>query len=107
MRDRTTSLQVRIGIHTGLVVIGEIGSSEKREILALGETPTLPRGSRAGRARHGGASVRPRIGWSQACLSARIWDPRRSKASPLPCRCIGSSERVRPRAALRWRSGKA
>jgi class 3 adenylate cyclase len=35
------SLQVRIGIHTGLVVIGEIGNSEKREILALGETPNL------------------------------------------------------------------
>jgi class 3 adenylate cyclase/predicted ATPase len=34
-------VQVRIGIHTGLVVIGEIGSSEKREILALGETPNL------------------------------------------------------------------
>src|SRR5262249_8466499 len=34
-------LQVRIGIHTGVVVIGEIGSSEKREILALGETPNL------------------------------------------------------------------
>ena len=41
---RTTGrspLQVRIGIHTGLVVIGEIGSSVKREILALGETPNL------------------------------------------------------------------
>ena len=36
-----TLLQVRIGIHTGLVVIGEIGSSEKREILALGETPNI------------------------------------------------------------------
>ena len=35
------SLQVRIGIHTGLVVVGEIGSSEKREVLALGETPNL------------------------------------------------------------------
>ena len=34
-------LQIRIGIHTGLVVIGEIGSSEKREILALGETPNI------------------------------------------------------------------
>ncbi|MBI3756512.1 MAG: AAA family ATPase [Deltaproteobacteria bacterium] len=34
-------LQVRIGIHTGLVVIGEIGSSEKCEILALGETPNI------------------------------------------------------------------
>jgi class 3 adenylate cyclase/predicted ATPase len=34
-------LQVRIGIHTGVVVIGEIGSSEKREMLALGETPNI------------------------------------------------------------------
>src|SRR5262249_43632331 len=34
-------LQVRIGIHTGLVVVGEIGSADKREILALGETPNL------------------------------------------------------------------
>jgi class 3 adenylate cyclase/predicted ATPase len=34
-------VQVRIGVHTGLVVIGEIGSSDKREILALGETPNI------------------------------------------------------------------
>jgi len=34
-------LHVRIGMHTGLVVIGEIGSSEKREILALGKTPNI------------------------------------------------------------------
>jgi hypothetical protein len=36
-----SSLQVRIGIHTGLVVVGEIGNSEKREMLALGETPNI------------------------------------------------------------------
>ena len=34
-------VQVRIGIHTGLVVVGEIGSSETRERLSLGETPNL------------------------------------------------------------------
>jgi class 3 adenylate cyclase/predicted ATPase/ribosomal protein L40E len=34
-------LQVRIGIHTGLVVIGDIGSREKHELLALGETPNI------------------------------------------------------------------
>src|SRR5712691_1060748 len=38
---QVASLQVRIGIHTGVVVIGEIGSSDKREILALGETPNI------------------------------------------------------------------
>jgi class 3 adenylate cyclase len=34
-------LQVKIGLHTGVVVIGEIGSSEKREVFALGETPHI------------------------------------------------------------------
>src|SRR5713226_6854696 len=34
-------LHVRIGIHTGLVVVGEIGGGAKREQLALGETPNL------------------------------------------------------------------
>jgi class 3 adenylate cyclase len=34
-------LKVRIGVHTGLVVIGDIGSDEKHEILALGETPNI------------------------------------------------------------------
>src|SRR6185295_18181008 len=38
---RPQSLQVRIGIHTGLVVVGEIGGSGRTEQLALGETPNI------------------------------------------------------------------
>ena len=34
-------LAIRIGIHTGLVVMGEVGSGERFEQLALGETPNL------------------------------------------------------------------
>jgi class 3 adenylate cyclase len=34
-------LQVRIGIHTGPVVVGEMGGGAKREQLALGETPNI------------------------------------------------------------------
>lgn len=34
-------LQVRIGIHTGLVVVGDIGAGAQREQLALGETPNI------------------------------------------------------------------
>jgi class 3 adenylate cyclase len=34
-------VQVRIGVHTGLVVVGEMGSTDKPEILALGETPNV------------------------------------------------------------------
>ncbi|HXG22487.1 MAG TPA: adenylate/guanylate cyclase domain-containing protein [Methylomirabilota bacterium] len=34
-------LQVRIGIHTGLVVVGDIGAGGRTEQLALGETPNI------------------------------------------------------------------
>jgi class 3 adenylate cyclase/predicted ATPase len=32
---------VRLGIHTGLVVVGEVGSGNRQENLALGETPNV------------------------------------------------------------------
>jgi class 3 adenylate cyclase/tetratricopeptide (TPR) repeat protein len=35
------SLQVRVGIHTGAVVIGEMGDASRPELLAVGETPNL------------------------------------------------------------------
>ena len=41
MRDRGISLAVRIGIHTGLVVVGEVGGGNKHEQLALGEAPNI------------------------------------------------------------------
>jgi class 3 adenylate cyclase len=34
-------LQVRLGIHTGPVVVGEVGEGANREHLALGETPNI------------------------------------------------------------------
>lgn len=37
----SVSLAVRIGIHTGPVVVGEIGGGGRREQLALGETPNI------------------------------------------------------------------
>src|SRR6266850_4524023 len=37
----TPPLQVRLGIHTGPVVVGEIGAGERSERLALGETPNI------------------------------------------------------------------
>jgi class 3 adenylate cyclase len=40
-QDRGIRLAVRVGIHTGLVVVGEIGGRGRRERLALGETPNL------------------------------------------------------------------
>jgi class 3 adenylate cyclase/predicted ATPase len=40
-QERGVHLEVRLGIHTGQVVVGEIGGGAKHEQLALGETPTV------------------------------------------------------------------
>src|SRR5262245_53047069 len=40
-RERSVRLAVRLGIHTGLVVVGEVGGGTRQEQLALGETPNL------------------------------------------------------------------
>jgi class 3 adenylate cyclase len=32
---------VRVGIHTGVVVVGDIGEGVRQEQLALGETPNI------------------------------------------------------------------
>jgi class 3 adenylate cyclase/predicted ATPase len=40
-QERGAQLAVRLGIHTGQVVVGEIGSGAKHEQLALGETPNV------------------------------------------------------------------
>ena len=41
-REKDFSLEVRVGIHTGLVVAGEMGSGQTREELAVvGETPNI------------------------------------------------------------------
>jgi hypothetical protein len=41
MRQTGVRLEVRIGIHTGLVVVGEMGGGSRQEQLALGETPNV------------------------------------------------------------------
>ncbi len=35
------TLQVRVGIHSGLVVVGEMGGGKRRDTTALGETPNI------------------------------------------------------------------
>src|SRR5215471_5715938 len=40
-QERGVPLAVRLAIHTGLVVVGEVGGGTRHEQLALGETPNL------------------------------------------------------------------
>ena len=40
-QDKGIRLAIRLGIHTGLVVVGEMGSKGRQEQLALGEVPNV------------------------------------------------------------------
>ena len=40
-QDKGIQLAIRIGIHTGLVVVGEMGGAGRQEQLALGEVPNI------------------------------------------------------------------
>src|SRR6516162_5612201 len=40
-QERGVHLAVRLGLHTGLVVVGDVGGGTRQEQLALGETPNL------------------------------------------------------------------
>jgi class 3 adenylate cyclase len=40
-QERSVHLAVRLGVHTGLVVVGDVGGGTRHEQLALGETPNV------------------------------------------------------------------
>ena len=65
-------VQVRIGIHTGPVVVGQMGGGSRHEQLALGETPNIPRGCKAKRRLAKSSLVLPPSSWLQGCLKQTI-----------------------------------
>ena len=80
-------LAVRLGIHTGPVVVGVMGGGGRHEHLALGETPNIAarlEGPRPGQ--YGGHQCRDGDGWCRALLPWKTWGPTRSTALPSPWR---------------------
>ena len=72
-------LAVRVGIHTGLVVVGEIGGAGRQEQLALGRRPISAR-LRGWRNPIPSSSVTGPPTWWRAILPANPWERRNSKA---------------------------
>ena len=48
---RAVTLRVRIGLHTGLVVVGRVGDNLRMDYTAIGDTTNSRRAAAAGRAR--------------------------------------------------------
>jgi hypothetical protein len=85
--EKSIRLAVRVGIHTGLVVVRRMGSGNHQERLAWGTRPTLRLGCKASR---------PRIGWSSASVPSRWSGVRRNSPG-----CCGGGPRP-GRARGRW-----
>ena len=79
-RDTGVQLAVRIGIHTGLVVVGEMGGGSRQEQLALGETPTWPPASRGSPRLIRSRSVPPLSVSYEDTLRVRTWGHTCSRA---------------------------
>ena len=86
MSVRGELLQVRIGIATGLVIIGEpIGSGDSRQQTAVGETPNLA-ARLHGLAGPAQVVIDAPAGRSAVCLSARTSAQPNSRVCRCPCR---------------------
>ena len=101
-------LQVRIGIHTGLVVAGEMGVGDQPEPLAIvGETPNI-----AARLQEKAEPNSVVISPTTYRLVSGLFEcqelgPQALKGLSTPSWCTESCGRVRRRVALRWRCKRA
>jgi class 3 adenylate cyclase len=73
--ERGRQLAVRLGIHTGLAVVGDVGGGTRQEQLAFGETPNLAarlQGIATPNTQMISATILPLLGGFFACQSLGI-----------------------------------
>ena len=100
----TPQIRLRIGIHTGQVVVGDMGAGERHEPLALGDTPNIA-------ARLQSVAKADTVVMSAAVyrlvegffLRVRRLGHMRSKARRRPSRSTRSLANKARKAGLRWR----
>ena len=95
-------LDVRLGVHTGLVVVGEVGVAPGRNSWRSGRPRTSPRACKAWPRPIPWWSVAPRFSSSAASLPASHSARHSSRASPSHWRSTRYCPRVRPAVASTW-----
>jgi class 3 adenylate cyclase len=93
-------LAIRLGIHTGLVVVGAMGGAGRQEQLHWGKRPTLPPGYKDWRRPIPLPLVTRHIAWCKGIFSAMTWEHKICVASPSPYTYTTCSARVVPPVAL-------
>jgi hypothetical protein len=88
---------VRLGLHTGLAVIGAMGSGTRQEALAMGDTPNIAAPHpRAGRAQYGGAQRYDGTPSARGLCAGGL-------GHPSPQGSDGADAGLPPQDALTWR----
>lgn len=106
-KEKRLELAVRVGIHTGLVVAGDMDRAAQLEAMAVvGETPNIA-ARLQGLAEPDTVVISVATHRLRGSSTARIWVCTRSRVSPSRWRCIGCSTRAPPGVVWRRRSGRA
>ena len=97
-QDQGLDLAVRIGIHSGLVVVGEIGGGTRQERQRWGRRPILPHGCKAWPRQGGWCSANRRSGWwgdvrLRRCHHAHAEGPGRRRTGLLGARASAAESR--------------
>jgi class 3 adenylate cyclase len=103
VRQLAVDVAVRLGIHTGLVVVGAMGAGERQEALALGDTPNIA-------ARLHGLAAPDTVAVSDATwrlvqgyFAGHDLGLQTLKGVEHPSRCIACWGRVEHKAGWMWR----
>ena len=101
-QEKGLRLAVRIGIHTGLVVVGDVGGGTRHERLALGETPNIAARLHALAAPDTVVIIGRPSAWCRDTLCVRSWSSRLCEASQHRSRSTGCSRSVVPQVPSMW-----
>ena len=94
-QEKGIQLAVRLGIHTGLVVVGEMGGAGRQEQLALGRCPILPPASKGWLPNS--LVVSEHLSAYSRLLRVKRWVNIPSEVCQSPSRCIAYLRKVVPK----------
>ena len=99
-RPKVSNLALRLGIHTGLVVVGAMGGAGRQEQLALGEVPNVASRIQGLAAPNTVAISDATYRLIQGYFGARTWEHRHSEVWLSPYTCTKSLSESGAQVAL-------
>ena len=99
-QERGVRLAVRVGVHTGAVVVGTMGSGGRQEQLALGDTPNIAARLQGLAAPNTVVVSAATLGLIEGFFTCQALSEHTVKGVEKPCRCTSCWRRVGHRRGL-------